>query len=157
MLWQALETADLVKLAREELEYLKQGRHGDEEIVARLLRASRLVGVTDGAAPIRWWTRNDSGELEAIAVQAVDTTAAGDAFIGGLLSRLQQAGVDASRFDGLLEDHDALARCLRYGAACGALAVTRHGAFAALPTHAEACALLDGAGAVESTAPRKPA
>lgn len=148
LLWQALEAADLVKLAREELEYLEQGRHsGDEDIVARLLRTARLVVVTDGSAPVRWWTRHDGGELAAIAVQAVDTTAAGDAFIGGLLSRLQQAEVDARRFDDVLADRDALARCLRYASACGALAVTRHGAFAALPTHAEACALLEASAA----------
>ncbi|MDH5825013.1 carbohydrate kinase [Luteimonas sp. RD2P54] len=154
MLWQALEAADLVKLAREELEYLEQGRDGGGDVIARLLRASRLVVVTDGAAPIRWWTRSDSGELASIAVRAVDTTAAGDAFIGGLLSRLQQAGVDARRFDGFLDDRAAVVRCLRYAAACGALAVTRHGAFAALPTHAETCALLAAAVAHASAAPQ---
>ncbi len=143
LLWQALAAADLVKLAREELEYLETGTDEDGSVVDRLLRASRLVVVTDGAGPIRWWTRDGSGELPSIAVQAVDTTAAGDAFIGGLLSRLQQAGVDSHRFDGFLADRAAFARCLRYASACGALAVTRHGAFAALPTHAEACALLD--------------
>jgi len=71
ILWQALEAADLVKLAREELEYLKQGRHGDDEIVTRLLRTARLVLVTDGAAPMRWHTRERSGELAAFRVKAV--------------------------------------------------------------------------------------
>ncbi|MFT3763209.1 MAG: carbohydrate kinase [Pseudoxanthomonas sp.] len=142
VLWQALEAADLIKLAREELEHLKQGRHGDDEIVARLLRTARLVLVTDGGAPLRWHARGRGGELAAFTVKAVDTTAAGDAFIGGLLSQLQRHGIDARNFDGLLADPSALERCLRYASACGALAVTRHGAFAALPTHAEAMALL---------------
>lgn len=142
ILWRALEAADLVKLAREELEYLKQGRHGDDEIVARLLRTARLVLVTDGAAPMRWHTRERSGELAAFKVMAVDTTAAGDAFIGGLLSQLQGNEIDARCFDALLAHPSELERCLRYASACGALAVTRHGAFAALPTHAEAMALL---------------
>lgn len=142
ILWQALEAADLVKLAREELEYLKQGRHGDDEIVTRLLRTARLVLVTDGAAPMRWHTRERSGELAAFRVKAVDTTAAGDAFIGGLLSQLQSNGIDARCFDALLAHPSELECCLRYASACGALAVTRHGAFAALPTHAEAMALL---------------
>ncbi|MGH8026029.1 MAG: PfkB family carbohydrate kinase, partial [Pseudoxanthomonas sp.] len=37
VLWRALEAADLIKLAREELEYLKEGRFRDDDIVARLL------------------------------------------------------------------------------------------------------------------------
>ncbi|MFT4257062.1 MAG: carbohydrate kinase [Pseudoxanthomonas sp.] len=142
VLWQALEAADLVKLAREELEHLKQGRHGDDEIVARLLRTAKLVLVTDGGAPLRWHARGGNGELAAFKVKAVDTTAAGDAFIGGLLSQLQRHDIDARNFDDLLANSPELERCLRYASACGALAVTRHGAFAALPTHAEAMALL---------------
>jgi fructokinase len=149
VLWRALEAADLIKLAREELEYLKEARYSDEDIVARLLRSARLVLITDGAAPMRWFARERRGELPTIKVKAVDTTAAGDAFIGGLLLRLQREGVDARSFDAFLAQPTELERCLRYASACGALAVTRHGAFAALPTHAEAIALL-GASAVSA-------
>lgn len=149
VLWHALEAADLIKLAREELEYLKEGRFGDSDIVARLLRSARLVLITDGAAPMRWFARGRSGEVPTFKVKAVDTTAAGDAFIGGLLSQLQREGVDTRTFDALLARSAEFERCLRYASACGALAVTRHGAFAALPTHAEARALL-GAVAVEA-------
>lgn len=142
VLWRALEAADLVKLAREELVFLQDGGHGEEEIVARLLQHARLVLVTDGAAPIRWFSRTAHGQLPTLPVQAVDTTAAGDAFIGGLLVQLQRAGVDARGFDAFLGDGSRLQRALRYASACGALAVTRYGSFAALPTHAEAMALL---------------
>jgi len=142
VLWQALEAADLVKLAREELEYLKHRQYDEEEIVARLLRNARLVLITDGAASMQWHARGGSGELATIPVTSVDTTAAGDAFIGGLLSQLQEAGVDARGLDAFLADPAELERCLRHASACGALAVTRHGAFAALPTREEAIALL---------------
>lgn len=141
VLWQALEAADLVKLSREELDHLAQGRD-DDEIIERALRHSRLVVVTDGASAMRWRARARHGELATFAVTPVDTTAAGDAFIGGLLSQLQLHGVDAAGFDEFLARPAALERCLRYAAACGALAVTRHGAFAALPTREEALALL---------------
>lgn len=142
VVWRALEAADLVKLAREELDFLRQGVLTGQAVVARLLERARLVLVTDGAAPMRWYTRNAEGVLPTIPVVAVDTTAAGDAFIGGLLSRLQQLEIDGGKFDPLLEDRAGLERCLRYASACGALAVTRHGAFAALPTQEEALALL---------------
>jgi fructokinase len=141
-LWQALEAADLVKLAREELEFLQAGVHTASEVIARLLTNARLVLITDGDAPVRWHARGRSGQLPTLRVQAVDTTAAGDAFIGGLLVHLQREGVDAGGFDAFLADATRIEHALRYASACGALAVTRYGSFAALPTHEEALALL---------------
>lgn len=142
VLWQALEAADLVKLAQEELEFLEEGHLGDGAIVDRLLRNARLVLLTDGAAPMRWHTRAGSGQLSTFALRVVDSTAAGDAFIGGLLSQLQRCGVNAGGFDAFLAQPSGLEGCLRYASACGALAVTRHGAFAALPSHEEALELM---------------
>jgi len=142
LLWQALEAADLVKLAGEELAFLEHdGSHG-EAIVARLLRTARLVLLTDGAAPVRWHARGQAGQVPAFAVRAIDTTAAGDAFVGGLLSQLQRQAVDANGLEGFLADTAALARCLRYASACGALAVTRQGSFASLPSDDEVRVLL---------------
>ena len=143
LLWQALEAADLIKLAREELEFLKEDRHDDDHVIERLLCAARLVVVTDGGAPLRWHTRERRGELAAYTVKVVDSTAAGDAFIGGLLSQLQGHNIDARSFDGLLATPSALEQALRYASACGALAVTRYGAFASLPTHTETVSLLN--------------
>lgn len=142
-LWQALEAADLVKLAGNELAWLAERQHdGAEGVTARLLQHARLVVVTDGAAPVRWQTRDASGVSPTFQVRAVDTTAAGDAFIGGLLSELQRHGVAGAELQGFLHDPALLSASLRYAAACGALAVTRHGALAALPTAHEVEALL---------------
>lgn len=146
-LWQALAAADLVKLAGNELDYLaahEQG--GTAAVIARLLQTARLVVVTDGAAPLCWHARGGAGgTLDTFPVRAVDTTAAGDGFIGGLLFQLQQRGIDGARLEGFIADRDALAASLRFAAACGALAVTRHGAFAALPTRDEVDVLLETA------------
>lgn len=141
-LWQALALADMVKLAREELEFLQQGTTSAEAVIARLLRDARLVLVTDGGEPLRWHTRNGSGVITPPRVTTLDTTAAGDAFIGGLLCQLQKAGIRTRQFDDFVGSEMLLNEALRYAAACGAFAVTRHGAFAALPTNAEALALL---------------
>ena len=142
LLWQALEAADLIKLAREELEFLKEGRYDESHVIERLLRSARLVVITDGGAPLRWHTRERRGELAACKVEVVDSTAAGDAFMGGLLSQFQGHNIDARNLDGLLATPSALEEALRYASACGALAVTRYGAFASLPTHAETVSLL---------------
>jgi ribokinase len=56
-------------------------------------------------------------------VDVVDTTAAGDAFIGGFASALLQ--------------NKSLEEAVRYGCACGALATTKFGAQPSLPTKKE--------------------
>lgn len=67
--------------------------------------------------------------LPPFAVRAIDTVAAGDAFNGGLAAALAESR--------------PLAEAARWGAAAGAIAVTRAGAQPALPTRAEVLALLD--------------
>jgi len=61
--------------------------------------------------------------VETYKVDVVDTTAAGDAFIGGFASVLDSA--------------NSLADAVRYGCACGALATTKFGAQPSLPTKEE--------------------
>jgi ribokinase len=61
--------------------------------------------------------------VESYKVNVVDTTAAGDAFIGGF----------AAAF---LRDK-SLEEAVRYGCACGALATTKFGAQPSLPTKEE--------------------
>ncbi|HSD17895.1 MAG TPA: carbohydrate kinase [Thermomonas sp.] len=142
-LWRLLDEAVLVKLARNELEYLAERLGSEEAVFERLFSAqARLVLVTDGAADMHWHAREGQGTVPGFRVRAIDTTAAGDAFVGGLLFRLAEQGVDAAGFDGFIADSAAIHDAMRFGAACGALAVTRHGAFAAMPSHADAIRLL---------------
>jgi len=142
-LWRMLEEADLVKLAQNELEFLAQLPGGEAAVLAQLFAArARLVVITHGGAPLRWHTRSGHGELPSFKVRPVDTTAAGDAFVGGLLSELTARGVSADGFDAFLAELPALEDALRVGAATGALAVTRKGAFEAMPSRAEVEQLL---------------
>jgi fructokinase len=141
-LWKALKAADLVKLARNELDYLAAafggGQAGERAVLDEMLSGhARWLLVTDGSAPVRWFTREMAGELAGFRVKAVDTTAAGDAFVGGLLFRLAERGIDASQWPRFVADRDALEDAMRFAAAVGALAVTRHGAFAAMPSREE--------------------
>lgn len=142
-LWRLLEEAVLVKLARNELEYLAAPLGSEDAVFERLFAGhAKLVLVTDGAADMHWRTRTARGTVVGFRVRAIDTTAAGDAFVGGLLFTLAQHGVDAASFDAFIADEAAIRDAMRFGAACGALAVTRHGAFAAMPTHADVQRLL---------------
>jgi sugar/nucleoside kinase (ribokinase family) len=49
-----------------------------------LATGARHVVVTDGPAPVRWWSPGSSGRIEVPPVAAVDTAGAGDAFHGAL-------------------------------------------------------------------------
>ena len=133
-LWQALAEAEVIKLCRSEADFLIRRAGHHDAMLQRLWQGhARLVLITDGGKPIRWHTRDAQGEVPAFRVSAVDTTAAGDAFVAGLLLRLVQRGVSADTFDDWLGDVAAIADALRHAAAAGALAATKHGAFAAMP------------------------
>ncbi|MEZ0472391.1 carbohydrate kinase family protein [Luteimonas salinilitoris] len=143
--WRALAAAHLVKLSREELAFLADDGT-DEAVIARLLGgAARVVVVTDGAAPIRWWTAAAAGTAPTFRVAAVDTTAAGDAFVAGLLQRIVARGIDRDGLVAAFADTAMRDDLLRHAAAAGALATTRHGAFAAMPTAADVRTLLESA------------
>lgn len=70
------------------------------------------------------------GQMGAFEVDAVDTTAAGDAFVGALAVHLAE------------HPEGGLGTAVRFASAAGALATTREGAQSSLPDRAEVDALL---------------
>jgi len=99
--------------------------NGPARAVAALLElgAARAAILTLGDQGLWLAEAGHQQHLPAFAVRAVDTTAAGDAFLGGFAAALARG-------------QDSVAAC-RYGAAAGALAVTRPGAQPSLPTRDE--------------------
>lgn len=134
-LWQALELADVIKLSREELEFLAGTPAQEAAVIQRLLGGrAQLVVVTDGGGEVVWTTRQGRGTVAPFAVQVSDTTAAGDAFVGGLLVRLVELGGAGASFAAFCSDMRRVSQAVQFGTAVGALAVTRKGAFAAMPS-----------------------
>ncbi len=137
-IWRALELADFVKLSAEELAFLAASADSEDAVFARLWGANaKLVVVTDGRRAARWFTTHARGDRPTFPVRAVDTTGAGDAFVGGCLYQFAKAGLAAATFQSFVADTDRLDATLRFAAACGALAVARAGSFAAMPALAE--------------------
>ena len=114
------------------------------EAAARTLlgRGAKNVIVTLGSKGALIVDRDSSKHVEAFRVDVVDTTAAGDAFIGGFATKiLESASVPAAPSRDLLANSQQQAAALQeaalYGCACGALATTRLGAQPSLPTKKE--------------------
>jgi fructokinase len=143
-IWRALLLADFIKLSAEELAFLAGSCDGEGAVLARLWNANaKLAVVTDGGHAVRWFTPRANGERSSFPVLAVDTTGAGDAFVGGCLHQFAKAGLDAASLAAFAEDSAWLEATLRFASGCGALAVTRAGSFAAMPTRAEVDAFLE--------------
>jgi ribokinase len=91
-------------------------------------QGSQIVVITLGKQGVVLLDAAQKLHLPAWPVEVVDTTAAGDAFIGGFAAALVQSL--------------PLREALRWGSAAGALAVTRFGAQPSLPTLDEVQAFL---------------
>lgn len=130
-------SGDIVKLSREEAEFLAGGASCDPLVASLLRRDPRLVVITDGARPIHWFSRGARGEVLPPATVAVDTTAAGDAFAGGLLFALARRDLGGDRLAAALESPALIDEVVRFAARCGAASVRRPGAFPSMPTLAD--------------------
>ncbi len=95
-----------------------------------LERGVKTAIVKMGALGVVYATATETGFLPAFTIKAVDTTAAGDAFNGGLAAALVQ---------GL-----PLPEAVRWGAAAGALSATKTGAQPSMAAKAEFDAFLQG-------------
>jgi fructokinase len=119
----------LVKYSRDEFEYLSDGNR-DGYLASCFSRGVVTVLITDGADTVSVYTRDTTFTLEPPAVQAIDTTGGGDAFIGAVLFGLSQQEDPMP----LLSEADNLKPLIGFAAHCGAFTVTRKGAFPALPS-----------------------
>ncbi|PMR72369.1 carbohydrate kinase family protein [Halomonas heilongjiangensis] len=124
-----LDAADLLKLSHDELDYLRADHPEDAWLAERLAAGVKLAVITAGPGEVAMKGVALDDRVTPPSVQAVDTTAGGDAFIGGLLAELAEHGIDG----GWYQDTAFLHRAVEIACRCGAHAVTRPGAYAALP------------------------
>ncbi|MGB0733836.1 MAG: PfkB family carbohydrate kinase, partial [Pontibacterium sp.] len=139
-IWQVIGLTDVLKLSQEEMTFLCQTQSQDEVLSRAFDRGVSLILLTDGDKPLRYFTANRSASIEPPQVTMVDSTAAGDAFIGGFLYQMAAQNVSHARLPEFLNDTPSLERSLRFATRCGAFAVSHKGAFTSLPALADVAA-----------------
>ena len=97
---------------------------GDEvTALSRLAQVSKVVVITLGERGLIWQRGQDTGNLPAFKINAIDTTGAGDAFHGAFAAAVAS---DLNWF-----------QILRFASAAGALCCTKIGARTGLPSKLE--------------------
>ncbi|KAI5555157.1 hypothetical protein BDE02_19G061800 [Populus trichocarpa] len=128
--------ADFIKVSDDEVSFLTQGDPQKEDVVLSLWHDRlKLLVVTDGEKGCRYFTKSFKGRVPGFSVKVVDTTGAGDAFVGSLLLSVAK---DTSIFD----NEEKLREALSFANACGAICTTQKGAIPALPSGSDALALM---------------
>nr|GME00769.1 probable fructokinase-5 [Ipomoea batatas]GME21143.1 probable fructokinase-5 [Ipomoea batatas] len=117
---------DFIKVSDDEVQFLTQKDPAKEESVMSLWHDNLKLLISF------------KGSVGGFAVKTVDTTGAGDSFVGSLL-------VSIAKDPSVVQDEGKLKEALKFANACGALCTTQKGAIPALPTPAEAQALIASA------------
>jgi sugar/nucleoside kinase (ribokinase family) len=137
-----VEQADLLKLSADEIELIGEQSSlsagpldkswlntvGD----ALLARGPRFVIITLGAYGALLLTERHRVEIPQLPVRPVDTTGAGDAFMGAILYQLAQQGYNAPSDLASLSEHD-LSQLGSFANRVAALSVTRYGGISSFP------------------------
>jgi len=137
-----LPLSDLVKVSEDEIAFLFQGADIEEGARLMLELGPRCIVATLGAAGCRVFTKKGGIAVPGVPVEPVDTTGAGDSFVGGLLCRLAEAGIGAEQLEEAMAEESFVQDVCSFANAAGALTTTKRGAIPALPTRAETLAIL---------------
>lgn len=121
-----LPFADIVKISDEELEFVTGIKEEGKALASLLEGGAKMVLYSLGAKGARLITQNASLFCATPAVEAVDTTGAGDSCIGSLLYSLARDNVTPSTLSEIPTER--LREYLRFAVAYSALSVTKKGA-----------------------------
>jgi sugar/nucleoside kinase (ribokinase family) len=122
--------ADVLKISEEELFFLTDAR--DIEEGSKMLykeHGMKLIFVTLGPKGCFYMFGDHTGYLPAYDVNTVDTTGAGDAFMGGILYQVLEKRKSYDEYT-----VDDMEEMVNFANAAGSLATTKRGAIPALPS-----------------------
>ncbi len=126
---QFIPLSHLVKISSDELAFITGIDNERAALDSLLVGAVEAVIYTRGSEGAMWHTREFTVSSPGERVQVVDTTGAGDAFIGAVLYLLQQSGTAIGSIDAAQAQ-----RILQFANRAAAQTTTRAGAISSLPT-----------------------
>lgn len=130
VIWDFIPYAHLLKVSDEEIEFLC-GTSSPKEAAQMLMKGNvQLVLVTCGAQGVYAFTQQTETWVPSLKVNAIDTTGAGDGFIGSFL--YQCAFKDIQDFSSLSKEE--LDDMLKKSSTFAGKSVEHHGAIASYPT-----------------------
>lgn len=130
-----LPAADIIKISAEELEFIAGTGQIEMALDKLFIGNVKLIIYTCGDGVSSVFTRNAQASAKAEKVAAIDTTGAGDGFIGSFLYRLCQAGITSAQLDDLKAVQ--LEEMLGFSNRFCAKSVMKKGAIASYPSYAE--------------------
>jgi fructokinase len=128
-----LDSADILKVSEEEMILLTGATNPAEGAVLLAEKGPAVVLVSLGPRGAYYYCAAGGGMLSAYEVKTIDTTGAGDSFLGSVLFRLR----NKSLAELASISTDELADMVDFANAAGSLATTKKGAIPALPAMEE--------------------
>ncbi|URA10433.1 carbohydrate kinase family protein [Thermospira aquatica] len=130
-IFSCLKWVDILKLSEEELLFLSAKETFEEALAWAKSLVRPIVLITRGENGVICLFQETIISTGSYHVEVVDTTGAGDAFVGGLLSQLSQ---EERPFH---ISRERLLQILKWASAVAAITVSRRGAIPALPSKEE--------------------
>lgn len=130
-----IQYADILKISDEEVEFIFGNKDIEENLDYLFDQGVKLLVYTSGKDGAVVYTKNVVAHSKGIKVNAVDTTGAGDGFIGCLLYQMAKENVDLEQINILTEEQ--LKTYLDLSNKFCSISVTKEGAIASYPTTEE--------------------
>lgn len=128
-----LEYADIIKVSEEELEFITGIKDYEKGTEVLFHKGIKVIFVTLGEKGCFYRYKGGTGYIGGFKVNAIDTTGAGDGFLGGVLYQLADKSIDEIN-DMNKEELEAI---ITFANALGALVTTKKGAIPAMPSQEE--------------------
>ncbi|MCM8712089.1 PfkB family carbohydrate kinase [Clostridium sp. SYSU_GA19001] len=133
MITLGLNFADILKVSEEELEFITDTKDLKEGTDILFKKGIKLIFVTLGEKGCFYRYEGGFGLVEAYKVNAIDTTGAGDAFLGAVLHKISDKSLKQMT-DMKKEEMEEI---IKFANKAGALATTKKGAIPAMVTMEE--------------------
>lgn len=133
--WEFIPESHILKISDEELEFLTGTDQIEGALKQLFIGNVEMIVYTKGAGGAECYTKRARAKVEGRKVKALDTTGAGDGFIGAFLYQLYVHNVKAGNMDEVSSQEMEV--YLDFANRFSALSVQKKGAIASYPTMVE--------------------